>query len=155
MKVSHIGLCIDDLDRSLAFYCGVLGFTQTLRKRLSDPVTAQVNELSEVDLEFAFVEKDGLVIELLHYRQSTNSEQGVPRSDLSRKELPRKPRPMYKPGFTHLSMRVENVERSLAELEAKGIVPLKGSRVSHQDLGLELVFIGDPDGNRIELVSSL
>ncbi|MCY4668457.1 MAG: VOC family protein, partial [Rhodococcus sp.] len=65
-RASHIGLCVSDLAKSLRFYCDGLGFVKIMEYDLDE-------QIPEVDapcsLTSTFLEKDGLRVELLTYRQ--------------------------------------------------------------------------------------
>ena len=55
-------------------------------------------------------------------------------------------------GLTHLSLRVDDLDAVLPEIEAGG-----GRIVAHSRIGIEaastkVIFVTDPDGTRIELV---
>ena len=52
-------------------------------------------------------------------------------------------------GFVHIALQVENVDETVAELEAKGIA-IHTRPKDFQDI--RLAFIQDPDGNMVEFV---
>ena len=57
-------------------------------------------------------------------------------------------------GLTHLSLRVSDLDASLATLAAAGAKVLGETRIDHPELGVAAVFVLDPDGTRVELVQS-
>ena len=57
------------------------------------------------------------------------------------------PRPMNALGLTHLSLRVGDLDATLAALEGLGAKVLRATRTP------QAVFVSDPDGTRIELVA--
>lgn len=131
---SHVGLCVSDLDRSLAFYRDGLGFTEAGRLDVTGEAAETLLQIHDVDLCAVFLERDGLRIELLHYRHPSHRGSG-------------EPRPMNALGLTHLSLRVDDLGATLATLEKNGARVLRASRTDRA------VFVVDPDGIRIELVA--
>jgi catechol 2,3-dioxygenase-like lactoylglutathione lyase family enzyme len=134
---SHTGLCITDLDRSLRFYCEGLGFELGKRYELTRPI-AESN--GPVLLSSQFIQRASLNIELLYFRSPP--PEGVPSS--RRNQL----------GLTHLSFIVDDIDAATTRLEAAGGKVVAGTRVDHSD-GLQVVFIADPDGVRIELLANV
>ena len=62
----------------------------------------------------------------------------------------RVPWPMNQIGCTHLSVRVENVEKTAKEIEAYGGSALWNTKMDM--MGGTVMLCADPDGTRIELV---
>ena len=81
------------------------------------------------------IRNEGVTIELLAYRSPAVS--GKPSA--SRGLL----------GLTHLSFWVDDLEASVARLLEHGGTLLGDTR---HDLGVDLVFVCDPDGTRVELM---
>jgi lactoylglutathione lyase len=117
-------LRVGDLERSLGFYCGVLGMRLLRRK-----------DYPEGRFTLAFVgygdEADHAVLELTHNWDVDHYELGS--------------------GFGHVALGVADVYEACAELGRKGarIVRAPGP-MKHG--GSEIAFIEDPDGYRIELI---
>jgi catechol 2,3-dioxygenase-like lactoylglutathione lyase family enzyme len=133
---SHIGLCVSDLDRSLRFYCDGLGFAQGGRFHL----TRQIAEVDPpVDVISQFIHLGGLRVELLDY-----TSPGVFGTPHSRRNHV---------GLTHLSFIVDDVEARARELDSVGGTILQGTRNPAEDESLRILFVADPDGNRIELMA--
>ncbi len=134
-RVSHMGICVSDLARSVEFYRDALGFTLGA----GFPVGGEAADLVGIpgaELEVQFVMKDGLLVELIHYFSPTCIG-------------PSTPRPCNQLGMTHLSLRVADIDTMCALVEAKGGAVIKGTRVKSRG---ELIFCTDPDGTRIELM---
>jgi catechol 2,3-dioxygenase-like lactoylglutathione lyase family enzyme len=136
---SHAGVCVSDLDRSIRFYCEGLGFELSDR---FDADTAQVTALDaalEVDgpvnLQSQMIVNGAMKIELLAY--PGRAAQGTPST--SRGLL----------GLTHLSFWVDDVDVAGAKLVECGGTVLASTR---QNVGIDLLFLTDPDGTRIELM---
>ena len=139
LHVSHIGLCVSDLDASRRFYCDQLGFTERHAFDVSGEHADKLLELPEVDLETCYLERDGLRLELLHYREPGHRGEGVVR-------------PMNALGLTHLSLRVDDLEATVAALRAGGVRVLEHTRIDGPSPRTAAVFVVDPDGTRIELM---
>lgn len=139
MKLSHIGLCVGDLDRARRFYCEGLGFVEVSSLSVQGEPAATLLQLSDVDLEAVYLERDGVRLELLHYRRPGTATVPVPRA-------------MNAPGLTHLSFRVADVGATVATLLGYGGTLIADSQVELPNVGIVAAFMLDPDGTRIELV---
>lgn len=141
LRLSHLGICVADLARSLRFYREGLGFREVSALELAGEPAATLLGLPGVSLRACYLERDGARIELLHYpAPGVLGDGGV--------------RPMNARGLTHLSFRVERLDDVLARLAALGGTVLAGSRIGGERGPVKAVFVGDPDGTRIELVEA-
>jgi catechol 2,3-dioxygenase-like lactoylglutathione lyase family enzyme len=136
---SHVGICVSDLDRSLRFYCEGLGFEPSDRYELESAQLPGIERSLEVRADVALtsqmIERDGLRIELLHFRDP--AAVGSPSS--RRNQL----------GFTHLCFYVDNVDVAAERMLDFGAVVLDATR---SNPGTDILFLMDPDGVRIELM---
>ncbi len=141
LRPSHLGLCVSDIDASIRFYCDGLGFSlgdgYDLDTTMLPGLAASLEVAAPTALRSQMISLEGMTIELLHYREPAVS--GTPSS--SRGSL----------GLTHLSFWVDDLEASIAALESVGGTVLPATR---QQLGIELVFLTDPDGTRVELMQA-
>jgi len=137
--LSHIGLCVRDPDRSLRFYCEHLGFAPLTKLEVSDAGSKQLVGIPDLDLHSYFIERDGTRIELLHFVSPGCEEDTVPR-------------PMNRRGLTHIALRVTDLPALLERLEGGGIEIMRETRVTHDALGSDVVYVLDPDGVRVELI---
>jgi glyoxylase I family protein len=140
LRLSHIGLCVSDLERSLVFY-RALGFEERARLHVSGEPSAQLLDLAEVELTAVYLERDGTRIELLHYPTPGHVGDGAPR-------------PMNGLGLTHLSLRVDDLDAVTTALAEAGGRILERSRIGIRAASTHAVFTTDPDGTRIELVQA-
>jgi catechol 2,3-dioxygenase-like lactoylglutathione lyase family enzyme len=124
LRVSHVGICVSDWKRSLRFYHDVLGFRYVHELELSGEPASTLLQLEDLDFRAITLEREGLRIELLHY------------------EL----------GLTHLSLRAEDLDAILSELEGAGVDVREQTRIDVPEANAKAVFISDPDGTLIELV---
>jgi catechol 2,3-dioxygenase-like lactoylglutathione lyase family enzyme len=138
--VSHVGLCVSDLDRALRFYCDGLGFTPVIAYDIGNEAAAALEVPGEVRLTSQMIAKGTLMVELLHY--ASPGVTGTPSAH--RNQL----------GLTHLSFIVDDVDALGARLVEYGgtILPDTRSSMKSEAGNAELLFLADPDGTRIELV---
>jgi catechol 2,3-dioxygenase-like lactoylglutathione lyase family enzyme len=140
-KVTHLGVCVSDLERSIRFYCDLLGFRYLSRMHLVGEPCDTLLALKGVDVHAAYVERDGLRLELIGFL-SPCPEPIEP------------PRRMNHFGFTHISVRVSDLNEMVERLRADGVRVLDHTRVDIAARGSAAVMITDPDGLWIELVQS-
>jgi len=140
ITVSHVGICVTDHERSVRFYKEGLGF-ETVEAFPCGSRFAPLAELppptrSQVEI----LAKGGTRIEIIGW--TTPAAHGKPSE--TRNQV----------GFTHLSLYVERLAEVEARLVSLGATVLEHTRV-HLDLPdgtMDMVFLADPDGVRIELV---
>lgn len=140
-RVSHVGVCVSCLERSLPFYRDLLGFREVGRLEMAGEPAATLLELPAVKLRAAYLERDGTCLELLEYPAPGHVGQPVPR-------------PMNALGLSHVSLRVADLAALLPRVEAAGGRVLAHSRIAIPEARTAAVFVADPDGTRIELVES-
>jgi catechol 2,3-dioxygenase-like lactoylglutathione lyase family enzyme len=138
-RLTHIGLCIAEPERSLHFYEELLGFRRLSELEVKGQPGATLLRLPDVSLRAIYLERDGVCIELLHYSVPGHEGDGSPR-------------PMNRLGLTHLSLRVDDMNALLRELEAAGVTVLHETRVDNPELGAKAIMLTDPDGTLVELV---
>jgi catechol 2,3-dioxygenase-like lactoylglutathione lyase family enzyme len=134
--LSHAGLCVSSVERAMRFYCDGLGFAVGPRYHLTRPI-AEVD--LPVDVVSQFIHLGGFTMELLDY--ASPGTFGTPHH--RRNQL----------GLTHLSFVVDDVEARARWLEQFGGTILQETRNPAQDATVRILFLADPDGNRVELMS--
>jgi lactoylglutathione lyase len=140
--VSHIGLCVRDLETSLRFYQDVLGFEVLARMPgIRQPDVANLLELDDLSMDLVFIERDTLRIELIHIHDPVATGGG--KSAFNRI------------GFTHLSVKVAHFDTELERLRKLGVSLIEKTIGSSPDSNARFAFILDPDGNRIELFGAV
>ena len=122
LRMTHIGICVTDVERSVRFYRDGLGFAYRSELRVQGEPSDTLLRLRGVDLRAVYLERDGTRIELLHY-----AAPGAVQADA--------PRPMNQCGLTHLSLRVDSVADTLAALRAAGAEPLDDTRIDIPEFG--------------------
>jgi catechol 2,3-dioxygenase-like lactoylglutathione lyase family enzyme len=131
---NHIGLCVDDRERSRSFYEGLLGFEFWWELEPPDDGTDRLLQLDKpVGLHATYLVRDGLVLELLDYSQ---------------REVRTGPeRVMDEVGLTHLSFSVPDLAVVLT------MVDRLGGSVVEDTVSEQSAMIRDPDGQLIELLA--
>jgi glyoxylase I family protein len=123
-RIDHIELVSAEPDRALEFYTGILGFKVRSRDRVAS------TPLGPLDL--TYLELGGTTLELMSY----------PESKPARRE------PAERLGYRMMAVEVEDMDKALALLKAKGIAPVWGPLKRPTYARAEIC---DPEGNRIEL----
>ena len=133
-RFTHLGHCVRDLDAARAFYENALGFvydgelsasTDDAARRMRLPPPLHVTAL--------YLKLGDFLLELLHYR--------------SPPALDPRDKPLNEPGFTHMSLTVDDLAATEALVRRFGGSVLEDTRGEHK------VWIADPDGQRIELLT--
>jgi lactoylglutathione lyase len=124
MRMLHTMLRVGNLERSLHFYCDVLGMRLLRRK-----------DYPGGKFTLAFVgygdEAAHTVLELTHNWDTEQYDVGA--------------------GFGHVALGVDDLYAACAELRTKGAkIVREPGPMAHG--GSEIAFIEDPDGYRIELI---
>jgi catechol 2,3-dioxygenase-like lactoylglutathione lyase family enzyme len=133
-RFNHVGHCVRDLDRAQRFYEEVLGFTVRNELQVPDePASTLMRVPPPVGMTARYLERDGFVLELLHYDREGNA--------------PARERDLTEPGLTHLSFSVEDILASAARAEALG-----GEVLRDTEIPGAAIMVRDPDGQLVELL---
>jgi catechol 2,3-dioxygenase-like lactoylglutathione lyase family enzyme len=133
--VTHVGLCVADLERSRRFYRDALGFLEARTLQPPDGVCSTLLQVElPVGLTAVYLTRGDFTLELLHYER--------PGNPASRN------RPMTEPGLTHLSLTTDDLPGTLAAVTQFG-----GEVLADTDVGVA-VMVRDPDGQLLELLTS-
>lgn len=124
LQPHHIGIVVSDLARSVAFY-EALGFE-----------TAVVMDSDDGSRTIIFMHLGGLQVELFWYASPTVAP---PRPDA------------HAPGFRHLALGTADIGATVADLKAKGVMPVD-TPIRDMPSGFRLAFFDDPDGVEIEIM---
>jgi catechol 2,3-dioxygenase-like lactoylglutathione lyase family enzyme len=139
-RVTHVGVCVSDLERSIGFYRDLLGFRHLSEIRVAGEPSDTLLSLRGVDLRAVYLERDGLRIELLGFASpKANRPPARAMNDL---------------GLTHVSIRVSDLAALVEELRARGVTVVDTTRIDIPAFGAAAVMIEDPDGLKIELVQA-
>jgi catechol 2,3-dioxygenase-like lactoylglutathione lyase family enzyme len=141
LRLTHIGICVADWERSLRFYRDVLGFRYLSELQVAGEPTDTLLQLRDVELRAIYLERDGTRVELLHYTSPGHQGDGRPRA-------------MNQLGLTHLSLRVDNLATTVDALKQAGVRILEPSKIEIPAFEAAAVFVTDPDGTLLELVQA-
>jgi catechol 2,3-dioxygenase-like lactoylglutathione lyase family enzyme len=135
IDVAHVNLNVTDLARSVAFYTSVLGLRVALRYEQA--------------------------VAWLNFGQYEEGVAGLGRGfhDVALYQVPLGLPDDYRrrAGLNHLALRLrtpEEVDAAAEFLRAKGVKILKGP-LTHKEDNDRYLYLEDPDGNVVELVSSV
>ena len=135
---THLGLCVSDLDASLRFWRDGLGFETREVLELGSEWADALEVESPAEFTSHFIRKGALEFELLFYKSPAPTGE----ASRSRGQI----------GLTHLAFGVDDLDAALEHLVAHGGTVLETTRTA---LGpVELAFVADPDGTRIELIQT-
>lgn len=146
MRIDHVNIVVRDMERSIAFYGGLLGMEQTFEVMLEGEWIETVAGLANLRARCVFFSFPGqeMRLELLQYFSPQEDESPAHR-------LPNVP------GLRHLAFEVEDMDALCARLRAAGIrfisppitVPFpvadKGTK--------RLCYFHDPDGTLLEVAA--
>ncbi|GAB3014494.1 VOC family protein [Mycobacterium bourgelatii] len=140
LALTHIGLCVSDIESSAVFYCAALGFEEVRRMRVANPETATLLGVPGLVLDLVYLQRDGFRLELLGYPVPGVHGDGQPRQ-------------LNALGFTHLSFRVDDPDGLVSLIERYGGKAWADRTVAFAG-GSRGLMATDPDGNWIELIES-
>jgi catechol 2,3-dioxygenase-like lactoylglutathione lyase family enzyme len=136
---SHVGICVRDVERSLRFWCDGLGFEKAEVFDIVGEFGPSLEVEGEVKVTSQFVRKGSMAIELLDYESP--GVMGEPSS--RRNQL----------GLTHMSFVVDDIDGAAAHLVSCGGTIIESTRyVSEDPNAVQILFLTDPDGTRVELL---
>ena len=141
--IDHVSVTCGDLDRSLAFYCDLLGVPLRGRGDADGPSEFEVTGIVDPKVRWADLElPHGQVLELIEYERPRGT--------------PIRPEP-NDPGATHISLRVPDADAACERLRAAGVT-VRSDPVTIEApgawQGTRAFYAADPDGVTIELIQS-
>jgi len=138
--MSHVGICVRNLDVATRFYVEALGFEPSYRRAAEGADFERLLGLEELHLELVLLRLGDRKIELVNH----SSPSPVPRTETS----------MNTVGLTHLAFYVPDLDKAIARVEANGGTVEHDGRIAIEVNGeaRQYVFCRDPDGNRVELI---
>jgi glyoxylase I family protein len=121
----HIGMTVSDMDRTVAFYCGLLGLRLHLRKTMPDGT------------QVAFLDAGGGMLEIFAPAKGASKAIDVTPGTA---------------GVLHVTFLFDSVEETFARLEAAGVEVKERPRLAvHSEVLHKIAFLRDPDGIIVEL----
>jgi catechol 2,3-dioxygenase-like lactoylglutathione lyase family enzyme len=140
LRLTHVGICVSDLERSLRYYRDLLGFEYEHELSVEGEPTDTLLRLRGVNLRAVYLARDGVRIELLYFASPSAPS---PRT-----------RPLNEHGLTHLSFRVADLDATLDALRAAGERVLEETVIRFPEFQSAAGMVVDPDGQVIELVQA-
>lgn len=129
MKLLHVALSVQDLERSIAWYAH-FGFKKSVEWHAEDGSLSIVHLIGESGN-----------IELLW------------QPDVKAQALPEHaPGDFSVAGLKHLCIETDDIERDISRLKNKGIKPATELTEARSLPNTRLIFFRDPDGNGVELM---
>ena len=138
-RLLHYSHCVADIERSRAFYTGVLGFEIVGEFDFDDEATARVMGVPGARFKGIFMKLDGMRIELIGFSNPPSPK------------TPQRKRASNEIGHSHLSFYVGDLDATLGELERAGVAIDRETRATLAG-GIECCVVRDPDGFPIEIV---
>ncbi len=140
-SISHFGVCVTDLARSLRFWRDGLGFATVSEFTVGTDFARTLEVDGEVEAVSHLLARDGVTVELLHFvRPPASGEASATRGQI---------------GLTHLCLRVDDVNAVAVHLVEHGATVLPDTRTTFSVPGWgdsHYLFVADPDGVRVELM---
>lgn len=142
-RIDHVGVTVSNLERSLAFYCGVLGLRHLGTSTLDDPGVAALLGLEGARVTIADLDAgDGRIVELIRYHAPDARPIAYASSN---------------PASMHIALAVDDLDAARKRLDAAGATVISKRPLTITDPGgrwddARCLYIRDPDGAILELV---
>jgi catechol 2,3-dioxygenase-like lactoylglutathione lyase family enzyme len=137
LKLGHVGLSVSDLDRSIAFYCDLLGFE--LLRIIDCPPESKLGEVLNIPgacARLAHLASDDAVLELLEYK---HPEGKVIPQEYTLADI----------GFSHICITSEDITSDYLMLKYHG-VQFYTEPIEYRQ-GVWMAYFYGPDGETCEL----
>lgn len=136
-SLSHVGLTVSNFEKAVDFYSKKFGFRlineQILEKEQVDTLY-ELYELKYTQVRLGFLRAPkGAIVEIFEFNPGLPAERTI----------------WNKPGPTHFTLDVHNVQKWYRRLSKEGIRFFSEPQNTN---GTDWVFLQDPDGNLIELI---
>lgn len=139
--VTHIGITVEDLERSVKFYCENFGFVYLRGAHFTEPFFAKNENLYKLlpattECHTAVLEapNHGVQLELFHFSSQLTPEH----------------MPWNRSGITHFAVTTDDVPAMAEQLRANGVEFC--IEVGTRPDGGHWLFVRDPDGNLVEVM---
>jgi lactoylglutathione lyase len=143
LRPHHIGITVSDLDRSVGFYCDVLGFEYVFGWNPTGDYITTIVGYPEADIHSAIMRMPGsdYFLELMEMR---NVEKHAVDTGTAN------------PGVAHVAFFTDDCDGLYAELRAKGVESVSApvTPTIGPNKGGRAVYMLDPDGVRLEFTQT-
>ncbi len=140
--IDHFGATVSDIERSLGFWRDLLGLEEVGRGVIEWEHIDRLVALDDTKIEWAELKiPGGGTVEIMQYHRPTG--------------MPVPPGAENEPGRSHLSLLVDDLDATLAELRDAGVRSRTDEPVAMEKgayAGGKGAYIFDPDGVQIELI---
>ena len=136
--IRHIGIVVEDQEKSLVFWRDLLGFTvyaDNLEK--GSFIDCILDRASTTVRTIKLRDTKNQCIELLHFQSHSNNSS--------------KPSTLFTPGITHIALQVSDVHKTVSRLKDSGYKSLSEPQIAPNHLAT-VVFIIGPENLYLELV---
>jgi catechol 2,3-dioxygenase-like lactoylglutathione lyase family enzyme len=136
--IRHTGLVVADLERSIKFWCDVMGFVVFRQMKESGPHIDAMMGLKDVSVTTAkLAAPDGNLLELLCFHSHPDKQRWEGRP--------------YSTGLTHIALTVKDLDETLRRLKQfGGSIPAKPQ--FSLDGQVKVIYATGPEGILLELV---
>jgi len=141
LDTDHTGITVSNLERSLAFWCDVLGFELSHTAHQKGELAQEITGVEGAELKLAVLNAPGdHKIELLEYLAPADRK----RANLRPCEV----------GFVHVALLVDDLDVVLERIATSGWKAAgKPQRLqSGPNAGKRVAYVRDPDGTTIEFM---
>ncbi|MFC6823617.1 VOC family protein [Halopelagius fulvigenes] len=136
LRAHHVGITVDDLDRSVEFYGDVLGFDVIDRFTVSGDAFATAVGVDGATGRFAHLDADGVRVELVEYDPAGED---VPTEEVNHS------------GAKHLGFAVDDID-SFHESLPSDVETLSEPQTTES--GSRVCFLRDPESNLVEIIEA-
>lgn len=135
----HVSITVSSLERSIAFYRDMLGFSLKDTSEASGQELSQALGVENASLKLAVLTQGDMILELIEYRSPEDRNRVAPRPcDV---------------GCMHIALDVEDIHQLYEKLSAQGVKCNTPPKRNPEGIGWAWWFyLQDPDGVPIELV---
>lgn len=135
--IHHTSLSVSDLERSKAFYLGILGMELVREGELSGKAVEKIVGLPGAHMKVVFLKKGNGMIEIFQYITPQGRAVSRQQCDI---------------GIIHLAFEVEDIEKVYEDLQKKGVQFVNPPQVGRL---AKAAYFFDPDGITIEILEPL
>jgi len=143
ISIRHIGIVVNNIDKSLSFYRGLLGFEVVRDMDEKGNIIDVFLNMKGVNVRTVKLkDSNGIMIELLKfYSHPKDLNLNVDNQ-------------LVNIGCSHFALTIDNLDKLYQKLKKKKVYFLSEPQTT-SDNGVKVVFCKDPDGTFIELVEVL
>jgi glyoxylase I family protein len=142
LAADHTGITVSNLERSLAFWRGVLGFELSHTAHQTGEMAREITGVAGAEIKVAVVKAPGgHKIELLEYLAPADRKR---HADLRPCDV----------GFVHVALVIDDLDAILSAINLSGWKAAGKSQTlqSGPNAGKRVVYVRDPDGTTIEFM---